>query len=1401
VIKARPLPIARVALARGAIALVFSLGSWPVMADDKDLLKHQAAAPNVMIVFGNSQTTEQPIQGSTSAWDGDGDSPASKMGAAKRIVRQFLYEKHSGLNVGLTTFAHDPNAGSITIHGKHWLYSPLTVDFPLESWKEPAGTIERWGVNGEGPCTSVTVPACTDRSPAFVTLPSNATVAGPFFGNLGTGTAFIYLDGNTSSATLRIAVTLTGGRYGDAFSDGNLSAYSIFGTHSMEVTKVYQKLRKIGKTGIWEPQATTPNGSPGTVTIFYVPAASLTPDLFYTVGSDAGKAIGFLNDPKTDFDVNASCSGWEFQVGSAPLPLVRIPRDYRWGTACSPAQDSYPCVTRLLRPQAKLTRYDQGSGIFTTTDPDNPGYTGIGSKYADGCDSTLLGAVDAGLDIVENQAILTTRNGSQAPIKNLLQDIYAYFNNPSIDGFKNGTRTDDPDAACRTSAVILIYDNFNGCQNDNCSFLTNQVLTPLKQIGVPVFVVGLGSSATATSATGICIAQNSGAVLQDGTTVGYFPVTTPDALYQALVDISTLITESSKVFAASSVASAQVMGDQMVYFANFNAASNRSIWNGRVNGYKLDGSGNIRMGQLTINDKNDPHNGVTLPAPSNDPSSLIWNAGMNLLQTPGTGATNPAAVLAPGAAISTGTYSDNSNDTATTIGTSFYPGRKIVFSLPQGYANPVTTLPIPASNAVPENRYDMTYSTTASWWPALRALLGPQTAPPAVLSPPLSDSDAGNSLRFIWGDRDAVMTTTQADQRYIGLKLGDIFHSAPVLVGRPNEFAYFSANVNNYKAFLSTYRQRRRVLFAGANDGLLHAFDAGVFDRNPSACQKQSDGSDGHCYDLGTGAELFAYAPRAVMQIYKPLKDAVGAQSKHDEWTVDGSPTVADVFLDASSSGTPNPSHRAWHTVLVGSTREGSPFEGTSGARPFDTRGSYFALDVTQPDELAVDGNGLVGPAGPGTFAAPLCLNASGNASCGKDAADTSVRASQPARDWPTVLWEISDTGDQDSASSPGAGYPDMGESWSKPAMGRVRVCTADCGNTSAPLPVTEDRYVAIFGGGFDRERLNRRGNWLSMIDVETGRALYRANSSCGVNSGTGSCTPKFFGSVASEPAAIDFNGDGYLDLLYVGDLKGQLWRIDLSDLRFSASPPGGRFNNQLDLTSGSGRPFLLFQAPQPLAPATTPFYPFHYRPMAVSLGFNVAGRPALGLAFGSGDRDDILAILDGSSLNYKQRFYYVVDRANSTTLTESDLMNIASPTAPSVSAAPERGWFLELANGERVSTNSLAAGGVVFFSTFNPLQTGSPVDSCSNGSKCQSQGGVSRFYSVLHATGNPYQGTDRGETQENAIFASDPILFMSADQLLHILYTTENSIPPPPPAPTGKTITIKSWKESTRQP
>jgi Tfp pilus tip-associated adhesin PilY1 len=548
------------------------------------------------------------------------------------------------------------------------------------------------------------------------------------------------------------------------------------------------------------------------------------------------------------------------------------------------------------------------------------------------------------------------------------------------------------------------------------------------------------------------------------------------------------------------------------------------------------------------------------------------------------------------------------------------------------------------------------------------------------------------------------------------------------------------------------------------------------------------------------------------MQIFKPLKDKIGTQTKRMEWTVDGPASVGDVFIDSNHSGTPADVSRAWHTVLVGGMREGSSFEGTSGAAPADSQGSYYALDVTQPDALTTDSNGKPLTIIPATFNAPLCLNASGDTTCGKDAADPAVRGTQPARSYPTVLWEITDTGDQDVAPSPGtplpgspdglAGrvYPDMGETWSKPSLGRVKVCTATCDNTSAPFPVYEDHYVAIFGGGFDRERLNRRGNWLYMVDVETGKVLYRANSSCGVNAGTG-CSPVYFGSIPSEPAGIDGNGDGLIDLVYFGDLKGRLWRIDTSDLRLLASAPTGRFANKIDVDAGSGKPFLLFEAPQPATGNVHPFYPIYYRPTAIYLGYNISGRAALGIGFGTGDRDDITSSLEPTALTYKQRFYYVVDRANTVTRTQSDLYDITSPTAATTSTVDPEGWFIELNLGERLNADLLTASGVIFFTTFNPLAAGNPTNACSqNSPDCGLANGTARLYRVFYSTGNPYLGTDRGETQQLGGFLSEPVYFQSQDQQGNIILTNENTVKTEK-APGSKKTSIKGWKERSRRP
>ena len=138
-----------------AFALAISFASVPLFGDDKDLLKGGGGGspPNLFIVFGNSRTMTQTLSftgANFSTFDGDADSPGSKLGASKRVIRQFVSDRHTTYNIGLTTFSHQPNVGAITVGGKHWVYAPLTVDFPGETWAEPIGTLAF--IEGEVEC-------------------------------------------------------------------------------------------------------------------------------------------------------------------------------------------------------------------------------------------------------------------------------------------------------------------------------------------------------------------------------------------------------------------------------------------------------------------------------------------------------------------------------------------------------------------------------------------------------------------------------------------------------------------------------------------------------------------------------------------------------------------------------------------------------------------------------------------------------------------------------------------------------------------------------------------------------------------------------------------------------------------------------------------------------------------------------------------------------------------------------------------------------------------------------------------------------------------------------------------------------------------------------------------------
>lgn len=132
--------------------------------------------------------------------------------------------------------------------------------------------------------------------------------------------------------------------------------------------------------------------------------------------------------------------------------------------------------------------------------------------------------------------------------------------------------------------------------------------------------------------------------------------------------------------------------------------------------------------------------------------------------------------------------------------------------------------------------------------------------------------------------------------------LGDISQSRPAYFKTSNA-GYLDSG---YKAFKDANSNRKAAVYVGANDGMLHAFNA------------------------ADGKELWAFIPTPVFANLANLADKEYGANYHTNY-VNGSPVVADVCVSGCSG-----SGAVWRTILVSGLNGGG-------------RG-YFALDVTVPE-------------------------------------------------------------------------------------------------------------------------------------------------------------------------------------------------------------------------------------------------------------------------------------------------------------------------------------------------------------------------------------------------------------------------------------------------------------------
>lgn len=176
--------------------------------------------------------------------------------------------------------------------------------------------------------------------------------------------------------------------------------------------------------------------------------------------------------------------------------------------------------------------------------------------------------------------------------------------------------------------------------------------------------------------------------------------------------------------------------------------------------------------------------------------------------------------------------------------------------------------------------------------------------------------------------------------------LGDIVHSSPAVVGKPKESWDIAANDQTYYAFKQKYKNRRQVVYVGANDGMLHAFNAGFYDAAQTRYTLSANGETEH----PLGAELWAYVPYNVL----PHLQWLGLPDYPHVYTVDGPVKTFDVNIFPDDDVHPS----GWGTVLVATLRFGGgdytlDANSAPDGDPSDDvtlRSSVVVIDVTDPE-------------------------------------------------------------------------------------------------------------------------------------------------------------------------------------------------------------------------------------------------------------------------------------------------------------------------------------------------------------------------------------------------------------------------------------------------------------------
>lgn len=308
-----------------------------------------------------------------------------------------------------------------------------------------------------------------------------------------------------------------------------------------------------------------------------------------------------------------------------------------------------------------------------------------------------------------------------------------------------------------------------------------------------------------------------------------------------------------------------------------------------------------------------------------------------------------------------------------------------------------------------------------------------------------ASQSAKNFVNYLRGD-SANEATNGGVYRTRSYRLGDIVGSKATPVSAPSATYYDSTNPG-YSTFKLKYASRKTVVYAGANDGMMHAFD-------------------GSLSGTSMGTELFAYIPSFAYGDSSSSSDryyatyglaSLGNSSFTHHYMVNATPVSYDMDLNNTSGA--DDSTQDWRSVVIGGMGKGGK--------------GYYAIDVTDPSAWTSE-----------------------SAVAGK------------------VLWEFTSS--------------HMGYTFGEPVVAK----TAKYG------------WVVIFPSGYNND--DGKG-YLFIVNPKSGSLLESI------------VTPE--GSTSSPINMAQIRGfvsdytDYTVDAVYGGDLRGNVWRFDLTGTSTYSSP------------------------------------------------------------------------------------------------------------------------------------------------------------------------------------------------------------------------------------------------------